>query len=479
MSGSCSDALSTLPGVPRVVAPAGSSASWLAHRISRAADEGAPLIVELGANSSLLPQWTPAVLINRVNVLTRVYVGDSARFGPYYDGDRPMARAGLTRAPAHAYSEADLPTRSFFASHSHYRYYSGEVERDLPKSMLAELRPLESALIARNPSHASVNLWLGASPVVAPCHYDAYHNAAVQLAGSKRWMIAPPSAWPVLRPYPFLHPSHAQCQVSLDSIEADALAALGGMSAPLAPGDLLYLPPLWFHETLALSEEGAVGINGWVACEESDAAAALFALRRPRLTLQARLDADGSVSGSGGGGTGGGGGAGSTGVGVAAALLVRSLSSEVFGNAGALVARVWSERYATLEAGRGWQDGNANGGEAPHKLPSALPLQCAELREWDEAWGDRDVAELSAASHAVPRPTAGVGARAAVTVQREAVGSWARKAAQIALSGLGEDTRGTWVANLAELVAAEQVGVGAIAEFWRILHQCQTREAQH
>ena len=94
--------------------------------------------------------------------------------------------------------------------------------------------------MALRPSRSSVNLWLGRAGGVAPCHYDGYHNAFAQLHGRKRLLVAtpnpnpnpnpsphrhrhpdpnphpnpkqvaPPAASALLRPFPFLHPSHAQ-----------------------------------------------------------------------------------------------------------------------------------------------------------------------------------------------------------------------------------------------------------------------------
>ena len=177
--------------MPTVAAPAGSSSNWLEAALGGAGDAGTPLIIKLGTGSALVPRWTPAMLSDQVAALTRVYVGSDARFGPYYDESRPFARAGLTHGPSHNYSEVAMATKDvFYASSSSsaassYAYYSGEVERDLPAPLLEALRPLEAALIARRPTYASVNLWLGSKPVVAPCHYDAYHNAMVQLSWRK------------------------------------------------------------------------------------------------------------------------------------------------------------------------------------------------------------------------------------------------------------------------------------------------------
>ena len=197
-----------LPAVPRVELT-DASAEILAKALKSAIAKNLPVVFVLGAASELLPRWTPSFLVRHVPTLHGVYESPSSpRFGPYHDVDRPFGRAfGLD--PLHNYTEdATVSTREFFAAATHeadrqpYRYYSGEVERDLPHALLEELRPLESALIAHGPTRASVNLWLGSSPVVAPCHYDGYHSASAGL-DPHRPLFASPR---LLRPRVFLSP---------------------------------------------------------------------------------------------------------------------------------------------------------------------------------------------------------------------------------------------------------------------------------
>ena len=47
-----------------------------------------------------------------------------------------------------------------------------------------------------------------------------------------------------------------------------ALAAAGALQVELRAGELLYLPPLWFHEVESLSD--AVSVNGWSDAAEGD-----------------------------------------------------------------------------------------------------------------------------------------------------------------------------------------------------------------
>ena len=119
----------------------------------------------------------------------------------------------------------------------------------------------------------------------------------------------PPRAWNSTFVYPFLHPRHGQCQVDAlaatssavlprpgpgashphgqgqdPDADADARGLYRGAARDLAaarvevvlePGELLYLPPNWFHETEALTE--AISVNVWTEPDEAVAMEAAFA----------------------------------------------------------------------------------------------------------------------------------------------------------------------------------------------------------
>ena len=200
------EGVKTMATVPRIAASAAASSQGIAEALDGIAANGVPAILTLPLDSPLLPPWSPDVLIERVHTLHTVYSSrTSPRFGPYFDPNRPMARTKiLNLVPEHDYVERDVDTRAFFASAAdngttvctdnsedndeppsqEYLYYSGEIERDLQGStgMLEEIRPLEAALIARNPQLASVNLWLSpAAPVSA--------QTMAPLRRRRRWAI--------------------------------------------------------------------------------------------------------------------------------------------------------------------------------------------------------------------------------------------------------------------------------------------------
>ena len=105
--------------------------------------------------------------------------------------------------------------------------------------------------------------------------------------------------------------------------------------------------------------------------------------------------------------------------------LLRAMSGRTLGDAAALGRRVWTERYAPLVAIA----------ELPAP-PLSPPLDCAAAPPDDER------AEYA----------------------RAAAASAAR---------LPEATRGVWVGNLAEALAAEAVGAANVAAYFRALDACE------
>lgn len=166
--------------------------------------------------------------------------------------------------PTSAFLRQVMQNDTTAATHPHrrYLYYSGEIER-LGDWALRDIEPYRELLRLR-PERSSINTWIGQPGVTAHCHYDGYHNFFVQIQGRKAFKIFPPSEWRRLYVHSFLHPSHAQCQVNLSHVDE---AAFPGSSdtpfllAVLQPGDLLYLPPLWFHEVTAV---GVQAVRAWL-----------------------------------------------------------------------------------------------------------------------------------------------------------------------------------------------------------------------
>lgn len=127
-----------------------------------------------------------------------------------------------------------------------------------------------------------MNLWLGSPGVVAHTHHDEVPNWAAQVYGHKRWILSPPSeAWKIY-PYPYLHSFRSQSQIDFktrQSIDGRARASgklpdledngdlypdfvnVTAYEALLSPGEIMYIPPFWFHRVV--TEDTSIAVNTW------------------------------------------------------------------------------------------------------------------------------------------------------------------------------------------------------------------------
>lgn len=139
----------------------------------------------------------------------------------------------------------------------------------------------------------AVNAWVSSAGAVTTPHYDMEHNVFVQVHGRKRFTLFPPSEFAKFGLYPASHPHWRQstlcvfvcvclcaCQFICcsgirerlcvrvrpataqltDPFDLNATSVLfplfrnvSAYSVDLSPGDVLYVPPMWFHTVKSLT----------------------------------------------------------------------------------------------------------------------------------------------------------------------------------------------------------------------------------
>ncbi len=217
-------------------------------------------------------KWTPEYLAKKQQTMVGVYENDNIWFGPYYEQDKPMGQ--LTKKINNYKTNVTISTKDFVnqlrnPSPGKYMYYTNSIE-ELSNWAINDIVPY-SELLTPNPAHSSINVWIGQSSVIAHCHYDGYHNFYAQLYGRKKFTLFSPMSHQGLYPYPFLHPSHAQTQVNLSNYEDVELFPLVkdlvSFETTLSPGDLLYIPPMWYHYVQAI--DISMSVNIWTDTEQS------------------------------------------------------------------------------------------------------------------------------------------------------------------------------------------------------------------
>ena len=108
-----------------------------------------------------------------------------------------------------------------------------------------------------------VNTWIAGAGQATPAHYDVSGNMYVQVHGRKRFVLFPPSAARYLYLFPKIHPADRSTQIdfdaSIDSIQEtffdfepdewsdDGCDGDAPVLVDLRPGEVLYIPPYWFH----------------------------------------------------------------------------------------------------------------------------------------------------------------------------------------------------------------------------------------
>jgi hypothetical protein len=111
------------------------------------------------------------------------------------------------------------------------------------------------------------NVWMGSKGSTAALHHDPFDNFFVQIYGSKKFTLFSPDLQHALYVYPKTHPSSRQSQVNIDEPDTRRFPKLeqfgleSGLELVVHPGDVLYLPPFWFHQVESL--ESAISVNTW------------------------------------------------------------------------------------------------------------------------------------------------------------------------------------------------------------------------
>lgn len=143
-------------------------------------------------------------------------------------------------------------------------------------------------------------LFCGTAGGFSPCHYDPQDNLFAQVCGYKRVLLFHPKHFAKLYPWPVHHPQDRQSRVDFDAPDADRFPrfrelAGQGLEAILGPGDVLRIPPGWWHHVEMLRGPHGGGAAEGPDVRPGDEAVSINFWFRPPVWHHGSIE-DGSVS---------------------------------------------------------------------------------------------------------------------------------------------------------------------------------------
>lgn len=199
-------------------------------------------------------------------IVQGVYVNSQALFGPLFRSHKPLGSfASLIHRNPHDIQ--NLSAVEFFDRVVHatnengsFVYYTGGLGS---KVLAQDVEPIKPLIVG---PLEHVNVWVGQANVTTHMHQDTYENFFVQIKGKKLFLLCPPEQIRSALPFPFLHPSHAQSQLHMDG--TDPPANLRCWEAIVEPGQILYVPPLFWHHVVTL--EPSISLNVWTTSKQQE-----------------------------------------------------------------------------------------------------------------------------------------------------------------------------------------------------------------
>eukprot|EP01114_Cavostelium_apophysatum_P021938 TRINITY_DN7793_c0_g1_i1.p1 TRINITY_DN7793_c0_g1~~TRINITY_DN7793_c0_g1_i1.p1 ORF type:complete len:469 (+),score=79.24 TRINITY_DN7793_c0_g1_i1:50-1456(+) len=222
--------------------------------------------------------WTPSYISRFIPQFNDVQQHENKTF-LYYHATKPMAPFDVEYKNSQTWKKVNLTSKEFLQKIQvtpPYHYFAGQLQ-SLGDSLEIDVDPIEPLMVKddyfsyeNSHQHRWSNVWFGAAGSTTQAHFDVYHNFYAQIYGRKRFILFAPSEHENLYIYPFLHPAALQSQVNFDAPDYDVFPNFKrakGFQAVLGPGDVLYIPPLYFHHVTAV--DTSISVSIWTKFPEA------------------------------------------------------------------------------------------------------------------------------------------------------------------------------------------------------------------
>lgn len=134
----------------------------------------------------------------------------------------------------------------------------------MPNRVVKELQPEDWLYVThRDLREARQLLWVTSPGIRTHTHFDDDHNFNIQVIGRKRWVLWPPNQTRNLCPFPRLHPLRHKSRVDFELPDqrlqaCNEYSLSEAMTVDVEPGDVLYVPPFWWHTVETISPSASL-----------------------------------------------------------------------------------------------------------------------------------------------------------------------------------------------------------------------------
>ncbi|XP_075229715.1 lysine-specific demethylase 8-like isoform X2 [Lycorma delicatula] len=129
-----------------------------------------------------------------------------------------------------------------------------ELKEDIREPEFCCCSDLKETNLNEENEDVDINAWFGPAGTVSPLHFDPKHNLLTQIVGRKRIILYDPKYSDRLRPYEtkLLNNTAQVDPESPDYNKFSGYKDTPALETILNPGEMLYIPPTWWHHVRSL-----------------------------------------------------------------------------------------------------------------------------------------------------------------------------------------------------------------------------------
>jgi hypothetical protein len=151
------------------------------------------------------------------------------------------------------------------AAAEHYYFRASDINPPIKEDMALFSTRTSNFFVPEPSLSKGVHCRFGAPAVLADAHYDGHNNMVACLAGTRRWILAPPKECRNAYLRPPGDPSARHSEVNFSSPDLEMYPKFGemqGLETILTAGEVLYVPSFWIHFIANLGVNAQCNVRG-------------------------------------------------------------------------------------------------------------------------------------------------------------------------------------------------------------------------